>query len=190
MVVSSQDADHVVFESPNKHVRCEITYNPLHVSFYIDSELKLTLNDKNLFYFEVTRQKPTSAGTSSTSVSTNPPPTPKETKEIVDYTEAGKAIYADGTIEGETEETEELCRFAVSLTEYYSAGKSESLFRRLNPLTFLRLWRMNSNSFYQNRQLFVYLLSSIITNAVKLHPFCCFIPHPTSFFSINCYSLS
>lgn len=55
-----------------------------------------------------------------------------------------------------TEETEELCRFAVSLTEYYSAGKSESLFRRLNPLTFLRLWRMNANSFYQNRQLFVY----------------------------------
>ena len=57
----------------------------------------------------------------------------------------------------ETEEREELSRFAVSLTSYYSAGKSESLFRRLNPLTFLRLWRRNANSFYQNRQLFVYV---------------------------------
>ena len=54
-----------------------------------------------------------------------------------------------------TEETGELCAFAVSLTAYCSAGKAGPLFRRLNPLTFLRLWRVNSNSFYQNRQLFV-----------------------------------
>ena len=32
--------------------------------------------------------------------------------------------------------------------------------------------------------------SSIHNEPVKLHPFCCFIPHPTPFFSINCYSLS
>ena len=70
----------------------------------------------------------------------------------------------EGVVAMKTEETEELCRFAVSLTEYCSAGKSESLFRRLNPLTFLRLWRMNSNSFYQNRQLFVYLIHRFITN--------------------------
>ena len=120
MVVASQDANQVVFESPNKHVRCEITYSPLHFSFYVDSVLKLTLNDKNLFYFEVTRAKPASAetpGASSTSSSTVPPTPPKETKEIVDYTEAGKAIYADGTIEGDNVETEETVEPAEASVE-------------------------------------------------------------------------
>ena len=120
MVISSQDANQVVFESPNKHVRCEITYNPLHIAFYIDSELKLTLNDKNLFYFEITRQKPNSTNSPESSSTVNPPtPPPKETKEIVDYTEAGKAIYADGTVEGEnveTEETEETVEVTVDNT--------------------------------------------------------------------------
>lgn len=53
-----------------------------------------------------------------------------------------------------TSEREELARFVVSLTDYFPAGKSGSFFRRLNPLTFLRLWKSDSNTFYQNRQLF------------------------------------
>ena len=41
----------------NAHSRLVIEFNPIHFSYYVDNELKITINDKNLFYFEVTRKK-------------------------------------------------------------------------------------------------------------------------------------
>lgn len=96
MVVVLQDDTKVVVESVSKKSRMEITFSPIHMAYYVNSELKITVNDKNLFYFEVTRTK-----------SVDHPETTKveekvEEKKIVDYTEGGHAIYEDGTIEGET----------------------------------------------------------------------------------------
>ena len=96
MVVVLQDDTKVVVESVSKKSRMEITFSPIHMAYYVNGELKITVNDKNLFYFEVTRTK-----------SVDHPETTKveekvEEKKIVDYTEGGHAIYEDGTIEGET----------------------------------------------------------------------------------------
>lgn len=88
----------------NAHSRLVIEFNPIHFSYYVDNELKITINDKNLFYFEVTRKKilnDTPATTQATE------PEKKHEKKIVDYTEGGHAIYEDGTIEV-PEETSDL----------------------------------------------------------------------------------
>ena len=47
----------MVVESSNKKSRLEITFAPLHIAYYVNGVLKITINDKNLFYFEVTRTK-------------------------------------------------------------------------------------------------------------------------------------
>ena len=57
LVVVSQDESKVVVESSNKKSRLEITFAPLHIAYYVNGVLKITINDKNLFYFEVTRTK-------------------------------------------------------------------------------------------------------------------------------------
>ena len=99
MTIVSKDEKRVVISSANKRSRLEIDYSPFHLAYYVDNELKITVNDKNLFYFEVTRSKLLDEAGSAES---------KEAaeeagnqKKIVDYTEAGHAIYEDGTIEGE-----------------------------------------------------------------------------------------
>ena len=136
--------------------------------FESDSEIVGVLNRMlSLYQVNQTKKKePINALETMLSALTVDKPRSKRAESFcqdVDWLAKKPRVHAEmeGVVAMKTEETEELCRFAVSLTEYCSAGKSESLFRRLNPLTFLRLWRMNSNSFYQNRQLFVYLLSSI-----------------------------
>ena len=96
MVVVSQDDTKIVVESVNKKSRMEITYQPIHFAYYVNGELKVTINDKNLFYFEVTRTKSEDHPESVEEVEK------VETKKVVDYTESGHAIYEDGTIEGET----------------------------------------------------------------------------------------
>ena len=57
MVVVLQDDTKVVVESVSKKSRMEITFSPIHMAYYVNGELKITVNDKNLFYFEVTRTK-------------------------------------------------------------------------------------------------------------------------------------
>lgn len=98
----SQDESKVVIESSNKKSRLEINFAPIHIAYYVNGILKITINDKNLFYFEVTRSKVDSTITNETLEKKNE----VKEKKIVDYTEAGHAIYEDGSIEGETAEME------------------------------------------------------------------------------------
>lgn len=100
MTIVSKDNKRMVVASANKRSRLEIDYFPFHLAYYVDEELKITVNDKNLFYFEVTRGKSTEQ---SETKETKETVEVKEQKKIVDYTEAGHAIYEDGTIEGEGE---------------------------------------------------------------------------------------
>lgn len=99
MSIAEKNDQRVIIESTNQRTRLVIDYSPLHFSFYVDNELKISINEKSLFYFEVTRQK------SKDETPENPvvEEKPKEEKKIVDYTEAGHAIYEDGTIETPSE---------------------------------------------------------------------------------------
>lgn len=103
MNVVEKDEKHVIIESTNKHTRLVIDFAPLHLSFFVDDELKITINDKDLFYFEVTRQKLNEENVKEEVKEEKP----KAEKKIVDYTEAGHAIYEDGTIESPSEVVED-----------------------------------------------------------------------------------
>lgn len=108
LVVVSQDDTKIVVESVSKKSRMEITFHPIHIAYYVNGELKITVNDKNLFYFEVTRTKAADHPETVQEVNV------VEEKKIVDYTEGGHAIYEDGTIEGETAPTEPASEAEVS----------------------------------------------------------------------------
>ena len=99
MTIVSKDEKRVVISSANKRSRLEIDYAPFHLAYYVDNELKITVNDKNLFYFEVTRSKVLDESGSADNKETTE--VTENQKKIVDYTEAGHAIYEDGSIEGD-----------------------------------------------------------------------------------------
>ena len=88
LVVVSQDESKVVVESSNKKSRLEITFAPLHIAYYVNGVLKITINDKNLFYIEVTRTKADSTISNETAEKKDE----VKEKKIVDYTEAGHAL--------------------------------------------------------------------------------------------------
>lgn len=69
-------------------------------------KLKITINDKNLFYFEVTRTKDDSNSSQQDPEIVVEDSQPKEERKIVDYTEGGHAIYEDGSIESPDENME------------------------------------------------------------------------------------
>ena len=69
-------------------------------------KLKITINDKNLFYFEVTRTKDDSSSSQQDPEIVVEDSQPKEERKIVDYTEGGHAIYEDGSIESPDETME------------------------------------------------------------------------------------
>lgn len=98
VLVKNEDGEAVI-ESKSKHVRLSIEFAPFHISYFVDNELKITVNDKNLFYFEVTRTKDDAANASNESSTVTENEAPKKERKIVDYTEGGHAIYDDGTTE-------------------------------------------------------------------------------------------
>ena len=98
VLVKNEDGEAII-ESRNKHVRLSIEFAPFHISYFVDNELKITVNDKNLFYFEVTRTKDDAANASNESNTVAEDEAPKKERKIVDYTEGGHAIYDDGTTE-------------------------------------------------------------------------------------------
>lgn len=101
-----QDEEKATIESENKHVRLTIEYSPFHISYYVYDKLKVTINDKNLFYFEVTRTKDEAISSQQTPEVVVDNAEPKKERKIVDYTEAGHAIYEDGSIENPDEKME------------------------------------------------------------------------------------
>lgn len=101
-----QDEEKATIESENKHVRLTIEYSPFHISYYVYDKLKVTINDKNLFYFEVTRTKDEAISSQQTPEVVVENAEPKKERKIVDYTEAGHAIYEDGSIENPDEKME------------------------------------------------------------------------------------
>lgn len=101
-----KDEEKATIESANKHVRLTIEYSPFHISYYVYNKLKMTINDKNLFYFEVTRAKDESTSSQQASEIVVEDSQPKEERKIVDYTEGGHAIYEDGSIESPDENME------------------------------------------------------------------------------------
>lgn len=101
--IVEKDEKHVVIESLNKRSRLVIDFAPLHFSYFVNNELKISINDKNLFYFEVTREKLKTASSEVIEEKEE-----KVEKKIVDYTEAGHAIYEDGTTEVPREVVEEI----------------------------------------------------------------------------------
>ena len=106
LVLVKKEDDEAVIESENKRVRLAIEFAPFHISYFVDNELKITVNDKNLFYFEVTRTKDDAAIASQESKTVAENEAPKKERKIVDYTEGGHAIYDDGTTETPNNEME------------------------------------------------------------------------------------
>ena len=94
----------MIIESANQRTRLVIDFSPLHFAYYVNGEMKISINDKNLFYFEVTRKKLMNESSQTTEEVVEEK---KEEKKIVDYTEGGHAIYEDGTIESPSEVVDE-----------------------------------------------------------------------------------
>ncbi|KAK8802033.1 hypothetical protein WA158_006428 [Blastocystis sp. Blastoise] len=104
--------DYIIVESINKESSLKIQYTPFLLEYYVQNNLKISINNKNLFYFEVTRQreipKPIESNTQDNHGETEQQEIEVKSnaeKTIVDYNEAGQPIYDDGTI-GESPKVE------------------------------------------------------------------------------------